>query len=279
MRDMERRFAAPVHGAVPRVEGYTVNEFVAYEPKIGHEMIVGYRFARDFGPVVSFGPGGIFAEYLASSFKEGSANLFLSPATADRELVAKLLSRNVVRTLVAGGLRNTKPAISDGALVDVVMAFLGRLRGPRRGGGYRSSRSTPSRSRPRSGRESRGSWPSTFSSSSRPSPRASSPCPPPAASLTPSRRRGPWTRSTGSSGRGARPWRGVSEKSVNNGRIILRNLIENGFDRSRLYVVKPGSAEIEGCRCFPDFASLPRARRPRRPVHPGGGLRRGPSPR
>ena len=122
--DMERRFALPVHGKPARVEGYTVNEFVAYEPRIGHEMIVGYRFAKDFGPVLSFGPGGIFAEYLASSFKEGAANLFLSPATADRGLVERELARNAVRTLAAGGLRNTKPAIAESAIVDVVMAFV-----------------------------------------------------------------------------------------------------------------------------------------------------------
>jgi hypothetical protein len=51
MADMESRFAGY------RVDGYTVNEFVPYEPRLGHEIIVGYRFAKDFGPVVSFGPG------------------------------------------------------------------------------------------------------------------------------------------------------------------------------------------------------------------------------
>jgi len=50
---------------------------------------------------------------------------------------------------------------------------------------------------------------------------------------------------------------GVSEKNVNNGRIILRNLIQNGFDTSRLYVVKSGVDSIDGCRCVPDVASLP----------------------
>jgi acyl-CoA synthetase (NDP forming) len=256
MRDMERRFAAPVHGAVPRVEGYTVNEFVAYEPKIGHEMIVGYRFARDFGPVVSFGPGGIFAEYLASSFKEGSANLFLSPATADRELVAKLLSRNVVRTLVAGGLRNTKPAISDGALVDVVMAFLGASEALA-AAGVSEFEVNPFAVAP----AAEGGEPRLVALDVlvKLAPLASG-----ELALSPTGR-------IVNAKQAARPVdkidrlleprsaavAGVSEKSVNNGRIILRNLIENGFDRSRLYVVKPGSAEIEGCRCFPDFASLP----------------------
>ena len=49
---------------------------------------------------------------------------------------------------------------------------------------------------------------------------------------------------------------GVSEK-LNPGHIILNNLIREGFDRSRIYVVKPGSEQIEGCRAVPDIASLP----------------------
>ncbi|TFG83147.1 MAG: hypothetical protein E4H20_06195, partial [Spirochaetales bacterium] len=48
-----------------------------------------------------------------------------------------------------------------------------------------------------------------------------------------------------------------SEKGMNNGRIILRNLIDNGFDKKRLYIVKAGSDEIDGCRCVPDVAGLP----------------------
>jgi len=71
LRRMEGRFA----GA--RLDGFTVNEFIAFEPKLGHEMIFGYRFAPDFGPVVSFGPGGIYTEYLATKFRQGAANLIL----------------------------------------------------------------------------------------------------------------------------------------------------------------------------------------------------------
>jgi acyl-CoA synthetase (NDP forming) len=49
---------------------------------------------------------------------------------------------------------------------------------------------------------------------------------------------------------------GVSEK-LNPGHIILNNLIREGFARDRIYVVKPGSEQLEGCRCVPDIASLP----------------------
>ncbi|OGO57698.1 MAG: hypothetical protein A2Z32_06585 [Chloroflexi bacterium RBG_16_69_14] len=49
---------------------------------------------------------------------------------------------------------------------------------------------------------------------------------------------------------------GVSSR-INPGRIILRNLLRDGFDADRLWVVKPGAERIDGCRCVPDIASLP----------------------
>jgi acyl-CoA synthetase (NDP forming) len=250
MAEMEGRFTRQ------RVDGYTVNEFVAYDPRIGREMIVGYRFAKDFGPIVSFGPGGIYAEYLASSLKEGVGSLFLSPETATRELVARELSRNAVRTLAAGGLRNTKPAISDGAIVDVVMAFLDASRAlaaagvsefevnpfvvAKRPGGDGSrlvaldvlAKLAPAASGDLA-IDGRGRVVNSFQAV-RPTDKIGKLLMPASAAVV-----------------------GVSEKGMNNGRIILRNLIENGFDRSRLYVVKPGAMKIEDCACYADFSSLP----------------------
>lgn len=49
---------------------------------------------------------------------------------------------------------------------------------------------------------------------------------------------------------------GVSEK-MNVGHIILKNILEGGFDPERVFVVKPKAERIEGCRCVPDLASLP----------------------
>jgi len=65
---MEARFAGQ------DVEGYSINEFVAFEPGLGREVIAGCRFTTDFGPVASLGFGGIYAEYLASVLRPGSAH-------------------------------------------------------------------------------------------------------------------------------------------------------------------------------------------------------------
>jgi acyl-CoA synthetase (NDP forming) len=239
-----------------RVAGYTVNEFAAYEPRLGHEIIVGYRFARDFGSIVSFGPGGIYAEFLAKSFKPGAANLFFSPATADRAMVGRELERNAIRVLVAGGLRNTKPVIEDSALVDLVMKFLEAAPILAAAGISEFEVNPFVIAKDETGRarllaldalatlgeiasvggelELRGASIVNAAQASRPTGKIDKLLKPSSAAIV-----------------------GVSEKGMNNGRIILRNLLENGFDPKRLYVVKAGLGELDGVGCVPDIASLP----------------------
>ena len=116
--EMEARFAGQA------VEGYSINEFVPFEPSLGHEIIAGFRLAPDFGPIVSVGFGGIYAEYIAGAFRPGTATILLSPATAGRELIDRELSRNALQAILGGGLRGTGPAIGPGVLSDLAAAFV-----------------------------------------------------------------------------------------------------------------------------------------------------------
>ena len=252
-----------------QVEGYTINEFVQFEPRLGHEMIFGYRFAADFGPVVSFGPGGIYAEYMAEKFKSGEANIFFSPATATRESVLKSISHNVVYGLVCAGLRNTVPSIPGDSLVDAVIKFIDAAKalascgvsefevnpmvirkGAPRGSGAPKEHGAPTKndsalvaldclvkikdfssiglaSKP-------GTGPHNVDQDGRPVENIGRILEPKSAAII-----------------------GVSEKGMNNGRIILRNLLENGFAQERIYIVKQGIDSVDGCRCVPDVAHLP----------------------
>ncbi|MBU1079727.1 MAG: acetate--CoA ligase family protein, partial [Spirochaetes bacterium] len=250
--DMEARFKGL------RVEGYTVNEFVSFEPRLGHEIIVGYRFARDFGPVVSFGPGGIYTEFLAKNFMPGAASLFLSPDGADRGLVREALRGNAVRELLCGGLRGTKPTIEEDRLVDLLMAFVEAAPAFARAGitelevnpfvVQKGAAGGPAElvaldALAKLGTVASGSGELAVAADGSVVNRAQA------------------ERPVGKIDRLLSPASaaviGVSEKGMNNGRIILRNLLENGFDPARLYVVKAGLEEIDGCRCVPDVASLP----------------------
>jgi len=244
--DMEKRFECL------RVDGYTVNEFMQFEPRLGHEIIVGYRFARDFGPVVSFGPGGIYTEFLAKSFRPGAATLFLSPAGTDRALVRALLRGNAVRELLCGGLRGTKATVDEERLVDLIMAFIEAAPVFARAGitefevnpfvvmkgelialDALAKLGTVATDAGELAVAADGSI-ANRAQSVRPVDKIDRILRPASAAVI-----------------------GVSEKGVNNGRIILRNLLQNGFDPKRLYVVKAGLDEIDGCRCVPDVASLP----------------------
>jgi acyl-CoA synthetase (NDP forming) len=243
---MEARFAGQA------VEGYSINEFVPFEPSLGREIIVGFRLAPDFGPVVSVGFGGIYAEYLAGIFRPGAATLFLSPADSGAESIARELSRNALQTILAGGLRGTKPAIDAGALAELagtfaraapILAAAGILEfevnpfvvAGSDGAARLVALDALAKLGPLpSGLELAGGRIVNPRQAARPLAKMERLLRPASAAVI-----------------------GVSEKSVNNGRIILRNLLRNGFDPSRIYIVKPGSSEIDGCRCVPDVFSLP----------------------
>ena len=49
---------------------------------------------------------------------------------------------------------------------------------------------------------------------------------------------------------------GVSSGSMNFGRIILKNLIGSGYDKSRLTIIRPGETEIDGVRCVESLKAL-----------------------
>ncbi|HPD80513.1 MAG TPA: acetate--CoA ligase family protein [Spirochaetia bacterium] len=244
IQDMEARFKNYT------VHGYTVNEFIPYDTKLGHEIIIGYRFARDFGPIISFGPGGIYTEFLAKQFIPGKANVFFSPLTASPKLVEKVLATNAVRNLLAGGLRGTKIALEETVLVNTIMKFIDAANTLANLGitefeinpfvVTKDSRLIALDVLIKLG--SAGSdiaftdskEPVNINQKNRPVNKIKNILQPVSAAVI-----------------------GVSEKGMNNGRIILRNLIENGFDTKRLYVVKPGLTELDGCKCVPDVQSLP----------------------
>ncbi|HWR10778.1 MAG TPA: acetate--CoA ligase family protein [Rectinemataceae bacterium] len=271
IRSMEARFV------MFHVDGYTINEFAQFEPRLGHEIIFGYRFAADFGPVVSFGPGGIYAEFLAEKFKPGSANVCFSPRTATRESVRETLSRSVVFGLVSAGLRNTEISIPGEELVEALMKFISASEA------LAASGVSEFEVNPMVIRKGSGSVAPT------PGAAAGSPAEAEAKDTAPAsrllaldclvklkdfssiglspapdgqpRNAAQDTRPVENLGRILAPESaaiiGVSEKGLNNGRIILKNLLENGFDPKRIYIVKPGAEGIDGCRCVPDVAHLP----------------------
>jgi len=252
IHDMERAFAGQP------VVGYTVNEFVAYDRSLGHELLLGLRWTQDFGPVVTFGPGGIYTEFLAANFKPGGNVAIFSPDIEDDDRIEEAIDRVAVMKLVTGQLRGQSAKIQASAVVPAVSRFMAlalrympreiaeceinplvvttrglvaldilvKLAGKARDQGTGIGNRGGATGTPAGGAD-------TARPAARPVDKLKYLLEPQSAAII-----------------------GVSEK-LNPGHIILNNLIREGFERSHIAVIKPGSETIEGCRCYPDVASLP----------------------
>jgi acyl-CoA synthetase (NDP forming) len=218
------------------IVGFTLNQFLRYDTAIGSELILGLRWTADFGAVVTLGAGGIYTEFLAENFKPGREIGIFSPAvTTDRE-IEDAVNRLAIGRLATGRLRGQAPRVDMGVLVDAVRRFMAL-----------ASACVPHEIAEceinpiviANGTLTALDILVTLGSGRNPTVQA---------------------RPRGKLKHLLEPRSaaiiGVSEK-LNPGRIILNNLIREGFDRERIYVVKPGSAELAGCRCVPDIASLP----------------------
>jgi acyl-CoA synthetase (NDP forming) len=233
VREMEEKFVAQ------EVVGYTINEFVSYDRALGHELLLGLRWTGDFGPVVTFGPGGIYTEFLAANFKMGRDVAIFSPGVEDETRIGRAIDRVAVTSLVTGRLRGQPASTSTAELVQAVRRFMALARR------YVPDTIAECEINPLVVTEGglvaldvlvqlkAGDGQPGGATPPRPVHKLRHMLEPRSAAII-----------------------GVSDK-LNPGHIILNNLIREGFDRSRIFVIKPGSETLEGCRCCPDVASLP----------------------
>ena len=239
VREMEERFSGQ------DVAGYTVNEFIAYDRSLGHELLLGLRWTDDFGAVVTFGPGGIYTEFLADNFKVGRNVAIFSPEVEEEGRIEGTIERIAVMSLVTGRLRGQAAKIQSAAVVPAISRFMALARR------YMPDAIAECEINPlvvtthglvaldilvklaaKAGEQGSGIR-DQGKRAGRPVHKLKQLLEPTSAAII-----------------------GVSEK-LNPGHIILNNLIREGFDRSRIAVIKPGSDTIEGCRCYADVASIP----------------------
>lgn len=216
--------------------GYTIASFVEHEPGIRGELLVSLRWTADFGPVVTVGVGGTDAETIARHLRPSSRVAIVSPTATSRRELPDRLSGSIGVELATTTLRGQPPRLAMDRLVDVVERLF------------------------------------ALAPACRPDELLELEINP--LAITTDGLVALDVLATLGTGRlDVRPDRpiaqirrllepasiaivGVSSR-MNPGRIILRNLLRDGFDPDRVRVVKPGSDEIDGCRCVPDLASLP----------------------
>ncbi|HUK62264.1 MAG TPA: acetate--CoA ligase family protein, partial [Dongiaceae bacterium] len=219
-----------------RLDGFVLYEYVAHESALGHELLVGLRWTDAFGPVVTVGPGGIHAEFLARAFRPGEGLAVLAPGlpTPD-ELYEALVTLTPVR-LVTERRRGRPARIALARLVDVAQAFLALAEEfcPDPIGEFEINPIVVSDGRLVAlDALLKFSGPMAAEAPERPRHKLRHLLEPRSIALI-----------------------GVSEK-MNPGRIILQNTLRAGFDPAAITVVKPGLEAIDGCRCVPSLEALP----------------------
>ncbi len=224
------------------IKGVLVVELVDFvQLGFGSELLLGLRVSQDFGPVVTFGGGGLDVEYLNEHLKEDRGLAILPAEGLSREKIISVLEPLAVYGKVARDFRGRPAPLKKETILEAIQVFQ-RL----------ASDFSPFNRRTDFTLEELEVNPLVIRK----------------GRLIPldglcrfSRRK------MDLPGRPVDQIRhllepqsigiiGVSEK-MNVGHIILNNIIQNGFPREKIYVVKPGLESIEGCRCFPDVASLP----------------------
>ena len=217
------------------LEGFLLQEWVDYDHEIGGELLVSLRWDREFGPVMTCGPGGVHAELLGKDLKQDKGLAIASPRFGLDEMPSMLAKTSIVELMTTSrrgrpqrvpieslvGVLHTLAAHAELLLmggvdeleINPLVAHQGQLIALDVLVRLSAERVTPDDDRPieklRNLLEPRS-----------------------IAIL------------------------GVS-RQLNPGRIILKNVLRAGFDSSKIYVVKPGETEIEGCRCYPGLEALP----------------------
>ena len=225
------------------IRGFLVVERVQAEGAgPGSELLLGLRHNREFGPVLTMGVGGVDTELLGAACKKGNAVVSGSAALHDGAALLGLMRPTLAYRRLAGQTRGGSTLVSDAAMQDTLGAFAAIA--------AQWGSDGPD-----------GSWTITELEVN-----------PFAAAggklialdgLLKFRTRAPLAVARPSASIDAllHPKSiaviGVSSKGMNMGRIILRNVLEVGFDPSRTYVVRPGLDQLDGVKCVPSVEALP----------------------
>jgi len=216
-------------------DGFTVAELVVHDADPGGELLLALRWTDDMGPVVAVGAGGILTEALAADLRPGADIAIVSPALTPADRFVPAIAGATAVRLATSSLRSKPPRLDPAILGDTV-ARLAAL-APLLPDELLELEINPAA-------VAEGGLVALDV-------------------LVTLGHAGPATRAARPLGNVARLLRprsiaivGVSS-GMNPGRVILGNILRDGFDPAAITVIKPGATEIDGVRCVPDLASLP----------------------
>ncbi|MFH2000303.1 MAG: acetate--CoA ligase family protein [Planctomycetota bacterium] len=209
--------------------------------EFGNELIVGIRRSREFGMIVSAGLGGTDTELYAKRFRKGQAVVAASAELTDGETFFELFRRTISYKKLAGLTRGQKRVITDEQLLECFSSFIAM-----------ANHYSPLNPEAEFVIDELEINPFAFSDYLM--------VPLDGLCKFSNRQALPTPRPLEKIGKLLVPDSigvvGVSSKSMNVGRIILQNILANGFDPAKVCVIRPGLDAIDGVRCIPDLNSL-----------------------
>ncbi len=225
---MRRRLPSPP-------TGFTLAALVPHDRDPGGELLLAFRWTDDLGPIVVVGAGGTATELLAADLRPGRDLAIASPALTPPGRVAEVLAEATAVRLATRAVRGQPPRLAPDRLSEAVRSLMALA--PLAPDELLEVEVNPAAVTAHGlvaldvlVRLGAGPQPVR--------------APRPAAAVA--RLLQPQSMAIV----------GVSS-SMNAGRVILQNVLRDGFDPAAITVIKPGAAEIDGVRCVADLASLP----------------------
>jgi len=208
----------------------------------GNELIVGLRNTREFGLVISAGLGGTDTELYAERFRKGQAIVAASVDMIDGPQFFEQFKKTISYRKLAGLTRGQRRIVTDEQIIECFSAFIEVAR-------YFS----PMNPEAPFVIEELEINPFAFTDF------LMIPLDGLCKFSLPQAK--PVPRPIGKIKSITRPQTigiiGVSSKRMNFGRIILKNVLDAGFDKKNIFVIKTGTNEIDGVQCVPDLKSIP----------------------
>lgn len=90
----------------------------------GNELIVGLRYTREFGTIISAGLGGTDTELYAKRFRKGQAIVAASAAMNDGETFFQLFKQTIMYSKLAGLTRGRRRIVTDEQLIECFESFI-----------------------------------------------------------------------------------------------------------------------------------------------------------
>ncbi|SOB60226.1 CoA-binding domain-containing protein [Pseudodesulfovibrio profundus] len=224
------------------IRGVLLVQFMETDSQaFGNELIVGIRRTREFGMVLGAGLGGTDTELYAERFRKGQAVVAASAALTDGETFFELFRKTLSYKKLAGLTRGQRRIVSDEQLIECFSSFIDM-----------ANHYSPDNPDAPFVIEELEINPFAYSDylmvpldgmcrfslpeqlpASRPVEKIDALLHPKRIGII-----------------------GVSGSRMNFGRIILNNVMQAGFNKDDMVVIRPGGGEIDGVRCVESLAAL-----------------------